>query len=709
MASRRKKKTNDPLITDAMGAFRSIEEHETQWRIDWRDDLEFYALQQWPAKLKAQREAAGKACLVMDEVSQYVRQVTNEIRLNPPSIHARPVDDKADIEVAEAIQGLFRHIEEVSRARNAYKTAAEWAAVTGRGFFRVYAKQSDEGRNLYDPMVGRIANAMSVYFDEFSVEMDGSDATEAFIIEHRRPSRFKIEYPGCDTAGFAGNANASDYDDWLTSDSIRVAEWHRKEKRGERTKVKTESGEMTEEQALIVKPENFRQVKETEWVNVVRKITALEVLEENEFFSEYIGVVPVYGNERFTSDSRELFGLIRPSKDPQRLNNYLASNMAEAAVKQAKSPWLAAIEAIEGHETEWSNAGEESNYLPYNGVDQEGNQIAMPSRTDIDSRLPGYGQLIELGSRRVQASVGMYQAAVGAPSNEKSGKAIQERQDESDVSTYHYTDNLSQSIQHAGRIIMQMIPHVYDVPRMQRILGEDGTADNVRVDPNSAKPYDQIKTGAGGVLKVINPHIGKYDVIVTIGPSFSSKRQEAATIIGDLVTSDPGLMQMFGDLWLKNMDFPGAQEMAKRAKKLVPPEVADKDEDEAKMPEEVERGLTQLVQVLQQRDQQIDAKMEQISEASTQAKKDINQARVDRAQAQTERANVKAERAALQTEITKLQAQARDLIAQKGQLEADISAKQNDLRKDQTNTELHIENAALKAQSRVDKSQPRAE
>lgn len=667
--ARKKKISNEPLLKEARELFTQCEAAEADWRIGWRDDLNFRALDQWPADMRRFREATTgtepkRPCLVVDQTDQYIRQIVNDARMNPPSIKARPKDYKASIELAEQLQDWFRDIEESSRATQAYMSALEWAAVTGRGFFRIYAELVDKDRNLHEPRIGRIDNAMAVYFDPFSTELDGSDAFDAFVVQDVAPSRFKRMYPNAQATDWIDRQDAN-LGSWVLQDSIRIVEWDRKVV-GSRTAIMTDEGEVSETKAAAQRIENFREEAVEDIKVYRRKLTAVDVLEETELLFDHVGIIPVYGNIRYTQTRRDIFGVIRAAKDPQRLLNYVVSNMAEAAALQTKAPWIAPIDAVKGHEAAWQMANTSNRaFLPYNHVDENLQPIPAPSRNIPDQSFSGLLQIANVSQQHIQSAIGMYQAAIGAPSNETSGRAITERRKGSDMSTFHYTDNLASSIQHAGRIIMDMIPRIYDVQRTIRLLSESGEMDQAVVDPNSPEPVMERKKADGTKVKVINPTIGKYDVYVSVGPSFSSKREEAAAHIGDMLARNPQLAAQVGDIYFAYQDWPGADEVAERLKKMLPPELRDDGEEE--MPQPVADAIKQITQIMQVKDEASAKTLETVTKAADKLNK-------EKMNFQVEQANLRAVQADLATQQAKLQADQRVLDATKRELDALIAA-----------------------------------
>lgn len=641
------------LIAEAKDFFEEAESHESRWRVEWRDDLDFRALKQWPDEVLRARQMSTsgeppRPCLVFDQVDQYVRQVINDARLNPPALKATPMDDKSDVDVAEALQGLFRYIEAVSRAPIAYNTALEWSSVIGRGFIRLYTEQVDQYRNLWEPRIGRIANAMQVWYDPHSIDLDGADATDAILVVEMSPVAFRRKYKSASaTDSWVGESNR--WDNWINQEVVRVAEWHScREEQVEM--VVTADGMMTPEVARKRQLQDFRTEKVKQKVARVRKLTGADVLEDTVFLGGGIGLVPVYGNERYTQHGRELFGLVRPAKDPQRMLNYLASNFAEAANGQTRAPWVLPFEAVSGFEQQWERANQAAlPYLTYNHKDSAEQPLPAPSRQNVDLNLMGYANAIMLQQTMLQSSIGMYQAAIGAQGQEKSGVAIRERSNQSDVSTYHYISNLGASIQQVGRMIMKMIPELYDTARVQKILGQDGESDQVMIDPASPQP---IMKGEhrGEKIDVLNPLIGEYDIQITIGPSFSSRREEAAAAIGDQMGKNPMLQQLAGDIYYGNLDWPGAKEIAKRLKLVLPPEIKAAEEND-EVPPEILNVVQQIQQAVQAREQQFAQGMQELQKKADEADKASQAMKLQQAQLGVESIRLQSQKQALEHQV----------------------------------------------------------
>jgi len=185
-------------------------------------------------------------------------------------------------------------------------------------------------------------------------------------------------------------------------------------------------------------------------------------------------------------------------------------------------------------------------------------------------------------SEDIKATTGQYDASLGMEGNERSGKAILARQREGDTGTYHYVDNLARAVRYVTRQLIDMIPKIYDTQRIIRIIGEDGESDMVKIDPGQQEPVKEIRDQQGIVIeKIYNPSVGKYDVVVITGPGYATKRQEALEAMAQLLQTAPELWQVAGDLFVKNMDWPGAEELAKRLARTIDPKLLSDEDDPA--------------------------------------------------------------------------------------------------------------------------------
>lgn len=604
------------LLDEAKDRYTQAEEF---WHDNYKlaiEDMEFRAGKQWPTEIEELRSRENKPCLVVDKTNQYIRQVVNDGRQNRPSIKVRPVDSGADIEVAEVYQGVIRHILERSNADTAFDSALESAVVGGIGFFRVLSEYAHANTFNQDIVVKRVRNPLTVLISP-TKEADGSDIQFGFITEELDKEEFSSKWPDAKFKDW--EENKSRYGDWNNGEKIRVCEyWYKDEK--EVLCHLLDDGTIEEDElyqkavsAGIQVPAIIQSRKlkrpSIKWC----RLTGAEVLERRDWPGEYIPIIPVFGNEYDIDGKVTYSGLIRTMKDPARLYNYSRSAFAERVALTPKAPYIAAAGQVENY-PEWEDANS-GNYsvLRYDPIDINGAAVGAPQRQSASDIPSGFAQDMQISEHDIQGAIGMYQASLGAPSNEKSGKAILARAREGDVGTFHYHDNLSRAIRHLGRILVGIIPHFYDTTRVVRILGEDGSVDNAEINPEQ-----QIAVQKVGAKSIYNLNVGVYDVAVSAGASYTTKRQEAAEAMVQLTQANPALFQLIGDLMIRNMDWPQAEEIADRLKLMLPPQIqqAEEKEEGQQVPPQVQQAIQMAQEHIQQQDIAIQELQGQLQQAT---------------------------------------------------------------------------------------------
>jgi len=656
-------------MTDALKTardrFRRCQEAMEDNRLRAEEADKFSAgLEQWPEAIRMEREQDKRPCLTMDETNQYINQIKNDQRQNKAAVKVRPVDDKADKKVAEMLQGVIRHIEDGSSAEIAYDTAFEHALRGGYGYWRIYTDYCDENSFDQEIKIGRIRNRFSVYLDPDHQEPDGSDARYGFITEWMKKDDFKKAYPDADLKSWETD---KDCKDWINEDDILVADYYfiREE---DKTLVQLPDGssvldeEIPEEVSREGTKSRTTTVKNVIW----QKISGGEVLEETEWMGKYIPIVEVIGNESEIDGKRILTGIVHAAMDAQRMHNYAISAMVEDVALAPRAPYTAAAGQIEGFEKQWEDANRRNiPVLPYHPISVDGVAVPPPIRQPRAGLSQGWAEIMGASRMWIQASMGQYNASIGAEGQEKSGKAIIARQREGDVGSFHYHDNLARSIRHTGRILIDLIPKIYDTKRVVRILGEDGEPDAVLFDPEMVQAHMEAPQQDGSVLMLYNPTIGKYDVTVSVGPSYSTKRQEAAETQMQMVQAAPDLMPVIGDILVRNMDWPGADQIADRLKAMLPPQIKELEnkpneqglEAKAAQLQQTEEVLMDKAQKLFQKEQELQQAEQQIQEAGQATEKEMQALKDLRAEIENESITLDAERKVLAAEKSRIAAE----------------------------------------------------
>ena len=584
------------------------------------DDLRFMAGSadnnfQWGADVLSSRASSqgmsinARPCLTINKLPQHVRQVTNDQRQNRPTGKVIPSDDYADIEVAEVFNGMVRHIEYASDADVAYDTACDNQVTYGEGYIRLLTEYCDDNTFDQDIRIGRIRNSFSVYMDPMIQDPTGADAQWCFITQDVTKDEYERQFPDASVRSIqeqgVGDPSLSQ---WLSQDTVRIAEYfYIKHEPGtlnlypDGLTAVDGSREDKVARLLFGKPTRTRAVdrKTVKWI----KTNGFEVLQEQDWPGKWIPVIRVVGNEFEIDGELHISGLIRNAKDAQRMYNYWTSQEAEMLALAPKAPFIGYGGQFEGYESQWKTAN--VNNWPYlevnaDATDALGNPLPLPQRAPPPLAQTGLIQAKMGASDDIKSTTGQYDSSLGATSNERSGKAILARERQGDTGTYHYIDNLARAIRHVTRQCIDLIPKIYDTARIARIIGMDGEVSMARIDPMQPEPVRKIEDEEGNVIeKIYNPSVGKYDVVAVTGPAYATKRQEAAESMSQVLQGNPALWAVAGDLFVKNMDWPGAQEMADRLRKSIDPKLLA-DYDKSPELQAAEKQIEEMGGMLQQ-------------------------------------------------------------------------------------------------------------
>lgn len=634
-------------ITDYEKRFTDYVERESENRANASADIAFSRLgEQWPEKVKEQREREGRPCLTINKMPSFIRQVVNDSRQNSPQIKVKPVDDNADPETAEILSGLIRNIEYSSQASNAYDMALESAVTCGMGFFRICTDYTSDDEFTQDIKIKRITNPLSVVFDAYGESIDGADWNDCFLVDWITKDEFATRFgKKKDSVSFSSDvADGAE----TNSDMVRICEhWGVEEKPG--TLYLMSDGSVISKDELEKEHPDFgvkigellamngvtvARERKTTKRNIKQRVLGGEILEEKDWAGKWLPIIPVFGDEVFHEGKRTLKSLIRDAKDAQRMLNFWRTASTELVALAPKAPFIGPVGAFKTDGKKWANANNKSfPYIEYDGG-------IPPQRQGFAGPPAGALQEALNAADDMKAIIGIYDASLGARSNETSGKAIMARQREGDVSTFHFIDNLSKSLSHAGRIMVDLIPKIYDTPRVIRTLGLDGSTQAVQVNqPTQHK----------GVERIFDLKVGKYDVVVETGPSYTTQREEAAGQMIELLRAFPQAAPVIGDLIAKNLDWPGADEIAKRLKAMLPPQIQQMEDGEGLPPEALakiqalEGQLKQMSQQMQMGMGEFQKVVKELESVKADKQIDSKKVEIDAYKAETDRIKVQAE------------------------------------------------------------------
>lgn len=630
----------DDIVKEAQKRFDRCEKWEGVARARWLDDYKFANadadnLYQWPQAVLENRgigTSDERPHLTVNIVREFNLHVINDARQNKSSIKIIATGDQGTKDAADVMEGLVRHIEYISNAQAAYGTAIRFQVETGLGFTRVITKYLADDTLDQDIFIKRVGDPLTIYMDPDCKEADCSDARFAFVFDDQPKDLFEQKYPKYkDLVGQAPLGNTADTT-WNTDDHVRVAEYYRKveDKRDKKVVVRNPLDGSEVETLLSEVPENLRGyvlddparqreivTYKIEWFLIVGD----QIAERRNWPGKYIPIVPWVGETTVIDGVLDRRGHTRALKDAQRTYNYNLSASVEYGALQNKIPYIGPAEAIEGYEDYWETANTTNHsILPYNGIDDAGRTIAAPQRQPPPMSAPVFVQGMQIAMEDMRRASGQYQADVGAPSNETSGIAIERRQRAGENATYHFIDHQAMAMRQIGRIIVDLIPKIYETKRIVQIMAEDGSATAVTIDPKAQASHQIRKAAIEGVAEqvVFNPNVGNYDVEVDIGPAYATRRQEQFAALTQIASQNKEVMAVAGDLIMQAADFPMAQELAERLRRTIPPAVLGEDDGQNAAVSQLQQQLqatqaltSQMAQKLADREAELALKREQ--------------------------------------------------------------------------------------------------
>lgn len=614
------------------------------------NDLTFLTGDQWPEEIRRAREAEEKPCLTINGLPQFVRQVTGQIRQLNPAIRVVAVDNDATDDVAEVIAGLIKQVENQADAPSIYERAAETAAACGIGHWRVRSDYVEGETFDQELIIEPIHNPFSVFWDPLAKHPTRKDAGWCFITEEMRLEDFKKAYPDADTSSVTSENRPDSVHRWFTTETVTCAEYFYTEFDEYKIGLMPD-GQIVRDPVAPMNVTKTRTIKEPRimWA----KITGQEILEgPTRIPSRWIPVFSVTGEEWHLGEEMYRSSVIRFAKDPQQLYNYSRSAHAETVALQPKAPFLVTAHEVAGFEGFWNQANSSNRpYLPFNPDPAMGSRRPQRSSPPVPST--GLLQEISLAGEDMKRTTGIYDASLGAKSNETSGVAIQQRQMESQLGSSIYADNMVKAILQCGKVMVSMIPSIYDTQRVVRILGDD--------DQEKAEIINAVMMTQDGPVSINDMTLGKYDVRISVGPSYDTKRAEARDGMMEFLRVYPPAAQVTADLVAKSQDWPDADKFSDRLRKTLPAGVLDPDDMDDDERQQYEAAQQQMQQQQQQAVQMEQAKL-QLDLMETQAKARKTVAEIGETEADTRKTAM--ETADLQLELAAKSGQLSAIIQQ---------------------------------------------
>jgi hypothetical protein len=635
----------DPIIAEARERWQRCDEHEEKQRKRILAAKEFRAGNQWDPDIISARQGKNalqgvaaqpaRPCLTIDRLSQPVRQVSNQIKTANFAIDVTPEGHGADDDTAEIYKGYLRRVQNQARDESPIEWAADGAIEAGLGWFRLrtdyvdHAPSPDAGVEAFDqePCLERITNSLSVYCDPSANKPTRSDALFMFVTEDLARDEFKDRWPWADSRGLDDFMSSGDpkMKSWVSQDIIRIAEYWRVTFT-EETWVALEDGSIREiphkDGKRIKPPKDVGGVAVDSWRVVRRptvegwKINACEILEELPWVGSRIPLIPVLGEELNVDGTIVLRGIVSEGMDPQRMVNWTYSEGIAILSLATKSDITVPADAVAAYADIWQTRNVYNHaYMPYDQYDASGRELRPPIREQGEpANLQAAVELMRISEEGIKATTGIYDAGLGnTNTKERSGRALQALQGQSDLSNSNYGASVQRALIYAGEMILEILPKIVRPGQVLHVLGQDDVSEKVIVGqhfvvqagtPIPISPEEAAQMPPG-VAQFYDLSKGRYAVAVKVGKASATKREEGAAALGELIPHLPPEMAAVATPdYVEQLDFEGSHGIAEKLRRALPPQLQDKPED-GSIPPQVQAQMQAMQGQLQEAQQKI--------------------------------------------------------------------------------------------------------
>lgn len=528
----------------------------------YKDDAKFAILgKQWDEAELARRRRRKRPALVYNRLPAYIRHVVNATRQDERAARAYPIGDGAIRASAELIDQRIRAIQISSDAPSARDTALECAVTGGFGWYRIAI---DEVKGERVPRIEGIRDPLAVVWDSAAIRTDRSDIRHMAYMSTVSREKFKAEH-GRDPVEYDGTSTT-----WAPSDSsVTICEfWY------------FEDGKV------------FQLLMDGSGI----------IGEPEEFPASLIPFVFVPGEEYFVDGKTYFKGIVRDAKEPQRFLNFWKSEVAEQIQSKKTPPAIVDGKSITDETgkvyPEWSDT--EGNYA-YRRV----NDAAFPPIFPQPSPIPtGAANEAAQSVDDIKAAVGIYDASLGARSNEQSGRAILARKAQGDVSTAHFGAALDRAVRIEALILVELVLALDSKKRWIQLAGEDG-----EITPQEVGGLMRLRDGTNAKAEFAP---GNYGVVVSSGPSFSSRREETTSLIQSIGQSFPQIGVYGADILVRMLNMPGGDELADRIhggmekQGIIEPKDPTPEAQKAAQVQQLVQSVQQMTQEIERLNQERD-------------------------------------------------------------------------------------------------------
>ena len=634
--------SNRELLRKMRERFKKALDADEEQRREAMDDIKFTNVpgHQWDENQK--KERGKRPCYEFNKIRVTGKRIINNMRDNRPAGKVRGVED-ADKDNAEIYEGLIRNIWNQSNGDSVIDYAAEYQVIGGMGAWRVTTGYNNDDAFEQDIMVEGIPNPFCLFSDPASKDVLKRDAGYWILTDKMANEAYKNKWPDAEEVSFESH-EFDDDEEWEDEDEIRVCEYWYKEPVTKEI-LQLQDGKVIDgasDEAGLIDPAMIKNRRTVETEQIMMCIASGTAILEGptKWEGKMFPFIPVYG-EYYIIDGKIYWnGITRFSKDAQRSYNVSRTAITETIAMAPQAKYWATAKQAEGLEGSWKVAHQKNfPFLLYNPDPEANGPPTRMGGADVPVALI---QEAQMASEEINMVTGIYQSDIGAPNAATSGRQELARQRQGAVATFNYEDNMSKAVERTWELLIDLIPQIYTTERSLRVLGADGAEDYVKI--NTIVPNER-----GEPVTVHDLSMGKYDVTVTTGPNFTTRRQESAETYQALLQSNPDLFGIIGDLIFKSMDLPYAEEISERLKVMLPPQIQETLNKDTQVPPEVQAMMEQAKGAMQMVEQQ----MQEVQAAAEEVKLEASANDTSKAEIATAVANLQTDQARFEAKVAK--------------------------------------------------------
>ena len=556
---------------------------------NFHQDKYFVYIDQWSAAQRDQMNRLHKPILQENMLYDYVNKIVGQQRENTGELTVKSLIGQVSEDDIKLNEDFLRQICFNSKSRVAYQTAFADMVSGSFGAFRIVTDYEHPDSMNQIPKIVPIKDPEKTFYDCYAHDPTKCDGNYAgyFVTMSRKEfmkAHPEIPYP----QSFPVKPEIEAFN-WGFRDYITIVEYYKKEwydykmhrlndgrmvKDEEWKQIKDhineirgfiidELGNEIEDMSVLGAPFIEETITKKDCKIMMYKAIYGKIIEKKEFPGNQLPIIFAPGPSMLIDGEERLMSFVRFALDAQRFHNFVLVETAYAIQTSRREQFMGTPDNIAGHEEVWRNIANVQGLLPAK-PDPVTQQLPIKlSPSEIPSTLMA---LLPQSAQTIQNILGYYEANRGKDSYEKSGIAIERQQSAGGMSVATFYDNLNRAIEQAGRVIMAIKPHLYDIERVIPLIDSSGKSYQKKINENMP----------GGIKN--DMRFNKYDVILEAGPSSEIQKEKSFELMTDLCKIIPDFAPRVADKLVSLTNFDCTPTLIERAKTLVPPEILAKEE-----------------------------------------------------------------------------------------------------------------------------------